>query len=253
MVEFGDSLSFTYVMGGLARAYEGADHETLFEEWIELAGDSRMPFDPRLWKEGPISSTYPAAMAVKAAAEQGEDGGYAYLRALREGLMCLRRKLDTTEALVDEARATGLYVERFRIDLGSHAIVEAFGSDLDVARHVPDEAREQGQTSSAHGPERVTFPTMYFEGAGGERHAVYGDQPYEAYREAALAEGAEPVGGEPPGVLEALRRFGRMAVVELEQVCDLPEPRAEAQLWQLALDWKAKPLRVLTGRLWEPA
>ena len=34
-----------------------------------------MPVDPRLWAEGPIRSTYPACMAVKAAAEQGAAAG----------------------------------------------------------------------------------------------------------------------------------------------------------------------------------
>ena len=87
-----------------------------------------MPVDPRLWSEGPIRSTYPACMAVKAAAEQGADAAARYLRALREGLMCFRRKLDAPEALVEEARAAGLDVARFRIDLGSNAIVEAFGA-----------------------------------------------------------------------------------------------------------------------------
>ena len=69
-----------------------------------------MPVDPRLWTEGPIRSTYPACMAVKAAAEQGPEAAGRYLRALREGLLCFRRKLDAKEALVEEARGAGLDV-----------------------------------------------------------------------------------------------------------------------------------------------
>ncbi len=71
-------------------------------------------------------------MAVKAAPEQAPDGGYAYLRRLREAILCERRQLDDAEALVEEARAVGLDVERFRLSLRSHAIVEAFGADLDA-------------------------------------------------------------------------------------------------------------------------
>src|SRR6266516_3890258 len=127
MVEFADSLSWTYVMGGLAREYTKT--QQLVGEWLDATEEGGMPLDPRLWTEGPISSTYPACMAVKAAAEQSSDGGYGYLRALREGLFCFRRKLDTTEALVEEARRVRLDVERFRIGLGSHAIGEAFGTD----------------------------------------------------------------------------------------------------------------------------
>ena len=44
-----------------------------------------------------------------------------------------------------------------------------------------------------------------------------------------------------------------MATAELEAVCDLPGPRASAELWRLAGEWKVKPERVLTGMLWEVA
>ncbi len=248
MVEFGDSLAWTYVMGGLARTYQlPAEREEHIIEWLEAAGETGMPVDPRLWTEGPISSTFPACMAVKAAAEQASDRGYGYLRTLREGLMCFRRKLDATEALVEEARRAKLDVERFRIDLGSHAIVEAFGTDLEATRTVSDDARERGGATMGQSGERLVFPTVVFGGS----HAVYGPQPYDAYREAALAAGASPADGGPPGVLEAVKRFGRMAPAEVVEVCELPEPRAELELWQLASEWKLRPLKVLTGLLWE--
>ena len=263
MVEFGDSLSWTYVMGGLARDYTSGHEETggtqavyprLLAHWLNVADEGGMPIDPRLWAEGPIFSTYPACMAVKAAAEQSADGGYAYLRTLREGLMCFRRKLDTTEALVEEARRARLDVERFRVDLGSHAIVEAFGNDLEEVRSPPEEARAAGKVVSADGHERVPFPSIVFVGAGSERHGVFGVNPYEDYRSAAEAAGAQPsVAGGRPGALDALRRFGRMATKEVEVVCGLPGPRAAAELWRMAAEWQVKPLRVLTGELWEPA
>ena len=231
MVEFGASLSWTYVMGGLAREYDPRAVPTKqVTEWLDAADESDMPFDPRIWTGGPISSTFPACMAVKAAAEQASDGGYAYLRALREGLMCFRRKLDTTEALVEEARRVKLDVERFRIDLGSNAIVEAFGADLEAARAEP-----------------WPLPTLVFDGS----HAVSGLRLYEEYREAALAAGATPGDGDAPGVLDAVKHFGRMATAEVVEVCDLPLPRAQAELWPLASDWKLRPVRILTGYLWE--
>ena len=148
--------------------------------------------------------------------------------------MCLRRKLDTTEALVEEARAAGLDVARFRIDLASHATVEAFGADLERARG-------------------ATLPTLVFRGEDGVERAVEGPAPYEELREAALAAGAVPSGEPAPGVADALRGFGRMADVEVEAVCDLPEARAQAELWRLAGELRARPVRVLTGRLWERA
>ena len=233
-MEFGADLRWSWVMGGLARQIAAEERAVIQEAWLDQAARSGMPVDTRLWAEGPIASTYPACMAVKAAAEQAADGGYAYLRALREGLLCLRRKLDTSEALVEEARAVGLDVERFRIDLASNAIIESFGADLEEAK--------EGYLASA-----------VFIAEDGSRHAAAPGASVAELRAAALAAGAEPSGAERPGVAEALGRFRRMAPVEVQAVCDLPEPRAHAELWGLALEWRARSQRVLTGRLWELA
>jgi predicted DsbA family dithiol-disulfide isomerase len=230
MVEFGSDLSFTYVMAGLFRQYEG-DPSRVATDWLDHAERSGMPVDPRPWLETPIASTYPACMAVKAAAEQGAEATGRYLRALREGLLCRRRKLDTTEALVEEARPAGLDVKRFRIDLGSHAIVEAFGADLEAWRELPEE----------------TLPAIQF----GDEPPVFGPVRYEEWRAAAVGAGARPLGEGWPDPLGALGRFGRMATAEIQAVCDLPRPRAEAELWALAADFRVKPAPVLTGTLWE--
>ena len=249
-VEFADGLEWTFVMGGLARSFGSQE---LVRQWLDAAGESGMPTDPRIWYEGPLRTTYPACMAVKAAQEQGADAGSRYLRALREGIVALRRKLDTTEARVEEARGVGLDVERFRIDLGSHAIVEAFGRDLEESRHIPDVVREADKVrcSAPADEERVPFPTFRFEGDG--VHWTCGFRPHAALREAALAAGAHPSGERRPDVMGALVRFGRMARPEVAAVCDLPAPLAEAELARLALDWRVRPVPVGSDRLWEPA
>ena len=68
-----------------------------------------------------------------------------------------------------------------------------------------------------------------------------------------MAAGAPGAASPRPTWTTALRRFGRMAEPEVEAVCDLAGPRARAELWRLASEWRAKPTRVLTGWLWEPA
>jgi putative protein-disulfide isomerase len=248
MVEFGAELEWTFVMGGLAREFGTRD---LIPQWLDAAAESGMPTDARAWFEGPLKSTYPACMAVKAAQEQGAEAAIRYLRALREGIVALRRKLDTTEALVEEARGAGLDPERFRIDVGSHAIVEAFGKDLDEARDVPDVVREADKVrcSTAVGEERVPFPTFRFEGEG--VHWTCGFRPYEALRDAALAAGARPSGEPRPDVAEAFTRFGRMARPEVGAICDLPLPKVDAELARLALEWRIRPVPVGSDRLWE--
>ena len=82
--EFEGELEFVWVMGGLARRYgrgyrdeegrigEGPDcFADLISHWLDVAMASEMPMDPRIWTESPLTSTYPACQAVKAAAEQG--------------------------------------------------------------------------------------------------------------------------------------------------------------------------------------
>jgi putative protein-disulfide isomerase len=235
--EFGAEVQITYVMGGLARQYEGDQWRTV-RHWLDVAADSGMPIDPRAWNTpGAIGSTFPACMAFKAAEEQGSGPAERYLRALREGIMCRRRKLDGTEALVGEARAAGVNGERFRIDLDSNAIIEAFGADL-------EDTRERGIEA---------LPVLVFGGDGDEERRCGAGDGYEVWRAAAVACGAEPGGGAALTVEEALARFGSMAAVEVAAVCDLPGPRAQAELWRLATEWRVRPERFLTGELWSAA
>jgi putative protein-disulfide isomerase len=264
--EFGAELRFTWVMGGLARQYgpDYRDQETgigagadcfadLMAHWLDVAAESGMPIDARIWSQNPISSTYPACQAVKAAVEQGAEAACRYLRRVREGLLLERKKLDHPAALVGEAGPAGLDVERFRIDLGSHAITEAFAADLDEVRDPPPQARAAGKVGRTEGHERVSFPSALFVGEDGSRHGVWGWQPYEAYREASLAAGAAAVDDRRPEPLEAVERFGRCATRELEELTGRPRPLLEAELWGLARDWRLRPIDVSGGTIWEAA
>jgi putative protein-disulfide isomerase len=243
--ELGPRLHIRHVMGGLAREFGTA--LPLVESWLDAADQSGMPVDPRLWLHHPPASSYPSCMAVKAAGEQGADVEAAYLRRLREGWACGRRRLDSADALITEAREVpGLDVARFENDLRSHGTVELFGTDLDRAAAV-DTAHH------AEGTGRVRLPSLEFGGAGDEVHGVYGAQAYDAYRAAAAAAGAEFGTETPPTVEAALRRFGRMATPEVAAVCDLGGPRAAAELWRLAGEWRVRAERRLSGELWSLA
>jgi predicted DsbA family dithiol-disulfide isomerase len=266
MWEFEGEIEFVWVMGGLARRY-GRDYRDaqsrvgqgpdcfadLISHWLEVMAETAMPCDPRIWTENALDSTYPACQAVKAASEQGSDAGYRYLRRLREGIMLERRKLDHVEALLAAAGPAGLDRERFEIDLRSHAITEAFGADLDEVRRPPDEARAAGAVGHTEGKERLSFPSAVYVAADGARHGVWGSQPYERHRAAAIAAGAAAVNEGPLEPLAAIERFGRMVTPEAIELAQRPRPLVEAELWELARDWKLKPVPVLTGTIWEKA
>ncbi len=265
--EFDGELEFVWVMGGLARRYgrEYRDEEgrigtgpdcfaDLISHWLEVAADGRMPTDPRIWSESPLASTYPACQAVKAAAEQGWEAGYRYLRRLREGIMFERRKLDHADSLIAAAGPARIDRDRFVVDLNSHAITEAFGADLDEVRNPPDEARKAGSVGRTEGKERVSFPSAIFVGDDGARRGVWGQaRSHPALRDAALAAGATQVNEGPLEPLDAVRRFGRCATRELELLAGKPLPVLEAELWAMARDWRLKPVSALTGTIWEPA
>ena len=256
MWEFEGQLEFAWVMGGLARSYENANLLDIVSTWLEDAGAGGMPCDPRIWTQNPLDSTYPACQAVKAAEEQGWEPGYRYVRTLREGIMCERRKLDHADALIDAAGRAGIDRRRFESDLRSHAITEAFGADLEEVRDPPQEARDADAIHrSSKDRERIGFPSVLFVGEDGARRGVWGSEAVDPakLREAALAAGAEGANGGDLDPLDAIRRFGRCATRELEVLTGKPRPVVEAELWGLARDWKLKPVPALIGTLWEAA
>jgi predicted DsbA family dithiol-disulfide isomerase len=225
-VEFGAGLAFTFVIVGLRRRIEPPDARGLALDCLDAAAESGMPADPRVFLRDPPSSTHPAGLAVAAVAEQSDPG--PYIRRLREAVFLEGRRMDTAPALLDAARETGgLDLDRLRVDFGSNAILERFGADIERGRGVTTPAFEVGES-------RV-------EGYG----------PYERVRAAAVGAGAQPGGNGFPGVEEALRRFGALCTPELAAACDLPGPRAPAELWRLALEWRVRPRRVPGGELWE--
>lgn len=230
-------MSITYVMGGLARQFrqpvETARHV------LDASAAGGMPVDARLWLEDPPRSSHPACLAVVAAGEQGMAG--PALRRIREGLMLGRRRLDTPDALTDALRGLpGLDAARLRRDLDSSAVLERFGADLERVRSAAPEHH------NAAG--RVPFPSFEVEGAGG----VYDDEATpDALSALVRRAGAEPA--ERPDVAGALPRWGRMALPEVAQAVGLPTPRTAAELWRLALDFRARPERLGSGYLWSSA
>lgn len=237
--ELGESLEVVYVMCGMAREF--SDPQKYAIEFLDAGEQSGMPVDPRLWLQRPPRSTHPACTAVKAAAEQGNPA--PYLRRLREGFACRRRKLDSLEALVLEAEAVGgLDIKRFRVDLESHAILETFAADLECCSAVsPEHFAEQTN--------RVKLPSLEFQGPDGHIRGVYGFTSYEELKDAALWAGAAETGAVAT-IEGALRQFGSMSTPEIATVCQLPGPRAPAELWQLAMEWRVKSEPLGSGELW---
>jgi putative protein-disulfide isomerase len=264
MFEFDGELNFVWAMGGLARHFGSAYRDSeaaigsgpdcfadLMSHWLNVAGRTGMPCDPRLWTEAPISSTFPACVAVEAAAEQGWEAASRYLRRVREGLLCFRRPLDQRRALIAEAGPAGLDVASFEAALDSGRAEAAFEAHMAEVREVPPEAIEAGKTSVTEGHRRLSFPSAVFIGEDGERHGVWGFQPARAYRAAALAAGARQVNEGFLPIGDALARFGRLAEPEIAELCGTEPTETRAELWRLAAIGELNPVPALTGTLWQ--
>jgi predicted DsbA family dithiol-disulfide isomerase len=254
MWEFEGELEFVWVLGGLARSYESANLLDVISQWLEDAAAGGMPCDPRIWTKNPLDSTYPACRAAKAAAEQGPEAAYRYLRALREGIMCELRKLDDDESLIDAAGRAGIDRRRFEADLRSPASSEAFDTDFEEVRDPPQDARGADAIHrDSKDRERINFPSALFISDDTRRGAWGSDSVDVAkMRDAARQAGAKPVNEGSLEPTEAIRRFGRCATRELEVLAERPLPVLEAELWEMARDGKLKPVRTLIGTLWEP-
>lgn len=237
--EFGEGLSFTYVMGGLARHFD-RPLDTL-AQWLDAATDSTMALDPRLWLRSAPASSFPSCLGVKAAAEQG--CAPAYLRRAREAFAIERRALDHASVLTDLARSVpGLDAERFRSDLASSATLEALGADLE---------RTRAATEGAPGDRRL--PTAELDGPGG-CIVVHGPAVAGQLEAAARDAGAIPRGHCPTwDPVGALRHHGPLATPELAALCDLPGPRAPAELWRLAAQWRVRVTSYPMGEVWSAA
>lgn len=252
--EFGDRLDWRWVMGGMVREVGPMQRARYGRVWPNVAVESGMPFDPRLWSQGGIESSYPPCQAVIAAGEQGKPAAELLLRRIREGLMFGRRRLDRVSellALAGELEAEGIDPARFEIDFRSDAILERLADQLEEARRIPSQAVAENATGCTGPIERVTFPSLTFVGADGTRRGVYGWQPYELYAEAATAAGAGDPGRAAPDALAVLDRFGSSATREVEEVTGHSRAETEAELWRLACEGAVEPTTVMTGNLWK--
>ncbi len=231
--EFAAGLSLTYVMGGLAREFDSPLRA--MRAWLDAAAATGMPVDPRLWLDAPPRGSFAACIAVVAAGEQGLAG--AYLRRAREAVAVQRRPLDDASALLQVAReVSGLDVDRFRLGLGSHAVLEAFGAELARTRAGGEDGLPRLELIAGDGT------TTQLRGV-----ALLDPR---AWTEALLTAGAQPAAAAAPSIEQALRQHGRLATPELASLCDLPGPAAAAELWRLATEWRVRAERQLGGEVW---
>ena len=196
----GDAVAWRRVYGilfdeGEAPAPDPAAEAAWYlEELREISGHTGAPCPERLaWV---AATSWPMALAAKAAEAQGPDAAEAVLHRLRETTFVDGRPADSPARVLDalgelpaETRG-GLDLDRLARDAASPAVLDAVRRDhaetrapcpevfaiAEQSRH-PGRAKPLGE-SSADGY-RYALPTLVFEGAGGRAVAAGWRTPRE--------------------------------------------------------------------------
>ncbi|MFN3648553.1 MAG: DsbA family protein [Armatimonadota bacterium] len=227
--ELGPRLTWRYRMAGMIPDWNSYDDPLnsvsspaqMAPQWYHVRTATGVPLDERIWHEDPPSSSYPACLAVKAAALQGPEAEEAYLRRLRAAALLQRRNVSLPEVLTavaeELAQATGRFdAERFRRELPGPAARDAFREDLREVRY-----RGIGR-----------FPSLVVRGLrSGRAVLMVGYRPYSVLR-AALEE-LEPA--LPPlrsatDPVEYVRYWGRATAQEVAEALGSPPETAVGAL-----------------------
>jgi len=247
---YSDAISIRYVMGGLfedftpmrehwSRMAGGQWKEAVQTFLAAVAGQHGMPIhvEGMMASMDDFRSTWPACIAVCAAALQGKEAEASYLRALREAELIEGRDIGRREVQLSVAEAAGLDAPDVAAALDDGSALVAFRKDL-------TECQLRGVSG---------FPSFDI-GVGPASIRLEGYRSWEAMEEEllAIAPALTPRDTPPtgPGVLDVLRTFGRSATREVAGVLSLTDDDAEILLEELEADGRVRRLAFGPAVLW---
>jgi len=167
-VEYADYLELEYCMGGLLPSWINYNKGIIktkldaFNYWKSLADSYDMPINPEVWEKDPLASSYPPAIAFKAAQMQDMDKAVIFLRRLSELLFLKGINITHRDVLLEEAYQAGLDIARMKRDLKEKA-EKLFEEDLKLSMELSVEA----------------FPTFIFTDRNDKTIRLKGYQNYE--------------------------------------------------------------------------
>jgi predicted DsbA family dithiol-disulfide isomerase len=173
--EYGDYFDIEYRMGGLLKSwseYGGSDvngPQSVAQHWEGASAYYQMPIDGDVWREDPLKSSYPPAIAYKAAQLQDVHKADQFLRRIKEMVFLEKKNITRIEHLKQAAEDVGLDTFKFEINYRQKAL-SLFEEDLAMAK-----------IWGVRG-----FPTIYFIDEEDNRFKVYGSKPYDVYEQTLL-------------------------------------------------------------------
>ena len=178
---YGDLISYQYVMGGLIPRWDNY-HDPLNSVskpiqmgpvWMHASEVTHVKMKHSIWITDPPHSSYPPSIAFKTVELQSKDAADEYLFLIRKALMEEGVNISKTENLFALAREVqhpdfdfAIFESAWKAEKGN----QPFRLDL--------------QTTKFHSIGR--FPTLTFQNTDGDGIVITGYRPYEALSEAFL-------------------------------------------------------------------
>ena len=239
--EYGQYFDIEYRMGGLLKSwseYGGTDvngPQSVAQHWEEASAYYQMPIDGDVWNEDPLHSSYPPAIAFKAAQLQDSHKADHFLRRIKEMIFIEKKNITKPEYLVQAARDAGLDAGQFEYDY-EHKSEQLFKEDLSMTR--------------AWGVRG--FPTIYFIDEDDNRFKVYGSKPYQVYEQALLKlVPGEVIKNTPSSYETILKGFDTITLKEFAVFYDKSLEESETILHRLERQKKVKRIASKAGSLWK--
>ena len=135
---YGRKIRFSYIMAGLLPSWENYERGKIktptdvIQYWDEAAEKSGMPIDSSIWTDNPVSSSYPASIAFKAAQLQNIDKAILFLRRINEIVFMQKGDIANSEIIKKAAYDIGLDVARLLRDMEGKA-KDNFYEDLNYS------------------------------------------------------------------------------------------------------------------------
>lgn len=240
---YGDQIAIEFVMGGLIEDFEEfydasndiSEPSEVAPHWEAASRRHGMPVDADIWQEDPPTTTYPASIATKAAALQGERFGLRYLRRLREVAATERRNIERRDVLIPLADAIDIDVGQFTEAFTDGPALEAFEADL-------RRTREYGVRG---------FPTFRIE-VGDDVTTLSGYRRFDQLEQALLELAPDLERRELPPVETFVNTYGYVASREVEEVYQWSPGKLEQVLNELTVRGELRSVNEGNGTFWTP-
>jgi 2-polyprenyl-6-methoxyphenol hydroxylase-like FAD-dependent oxidoreductase/predicted DsbA family dithiol-disulfide isomerase len=227
-LEYGDQINLKYCMGGLLPSWQEYNKpkkkkliSTVSEaakHWDEVCAFYEIPGDGTIWKEDPMTSSYPPSIAFKAAQMQNTDKAILFLRSIKEKVFLEKKNIIKWKHLENAALDTGLDSARLLKDFEGNATA-LFEEDLKLAERL-------GITG---------FPTLFFyTGDFDNKYVIKGYQSYDVFEDIIK----QLVPNIQKNTIEAnplhlFLRFSTMTTKELSLIYNITMEKAETILYDL--------------------